>query len=84
MMAAPLRVAPSTGIKQSAYQSTVAATKVVTVLSTSACVSAPSGIKRVAILDFDVHHGNGTQACVANVVPATRKVRLHSILPNTF
>jgi acetoin utilization deacetylase AcuC-like enzyme len=26
-------------------------------------------VRRVALLDFDVHHGNGTQACVARVVP---------------
>lgn len=29
-----------------------------------------SGIKKVAILDFDVHHGNGTEACVANTAPS--------------
>ena len=29
------------------------------------------GIRRVALLDFDVHHGNGTEACVASVVPST-------------
>ena len=23
-------------------------------------------LKRVAVLDFDVHHGNGTQACFEN------------------
>ncbi|KAI8112161.1 hypothetical protein M9434_003485 [Picochlorum sp. BPE23] len=28
------------------------------------------GIKKVAILDFDVHHGNGTEACVANTAPS--------------
>lgn len=28
-----------------------------------------AGIKKVALLDFDVHHGNGTQACVGRVVP---------------
>jgi acetoin utilization deacetylase AcuC-like enzyme len=28
-----------------------------------------SGIQRVAILDFDVHHGNGTEACLRNLVP---------------
>jgi hypothetical protein len=33
-----------------------------------------AGIQRVAILDFDVHHGNGTQAVVANTQPSTRKV----------
>lgn len=32
-----------------------------------------SGIKRVAILDFDVHHGNGTEACVANTAPSLDK-----------
>ncbi len=24
----------------------------------------------MALLDFDVHHGNGTQACVGNTVPS--------------
>ncbi len=23
----------------------------------------------MALLDFDVHHGNGTQACIGNTVP---------------
>lgn len=34
-------------------------------------------IKRVAILDFDVHHGNGTEACVRNLIPhvKTHKVK---------
>jgi acetoin utilization deacetylase AcuC-like enzyme len=30
-----------------------------------------AAIKKVAILDFDVHHGNGTQSCVANLTPNT-------------
>lgn len=30
------------------------------------------GIKRVALLDFDVHHGNGTEACVAATAPTLR------------
>jgi hypothetical protein len=30
---------------------------------------AHAGIKKVALLDFDVHHGNGTQACIRNTVP---------------
>jgi len=29
------------------------------------------GIQRVAILDFDVHHGNGTEALVRNLEPTT-------------
>jgi len=34
------------------------------------------GVKRVAIVDFDVHHGNGTEECVRNLQPArlTHKV----------
>jgi acetoin utilization deacetylase AcuC-like enzyme/ankyrin repeat protein len=32
-----------------------------------------AGIKRVALLDFDVHHGNGTEACVANTAPSLAK-----------
>eukprot|EP01138_Halocafeteria_seosinensis_P012190 gb/GECG01012458.1/.p1 GENE.gb/GECG01012458.1/~~gb/GECG01012458.1/.p1 ORF type:complete len:801 (+),score=102.21 gb/GECG01012458.1/:1-2403(+) len=27
---------------------------------------------KVAIVDFDVHHGNGTEACVENLVPTVR------------
>lgn len=42
------------------------------------------GVKRVAILDFDVHHGNGTEACVKATQPSTRKVTIWFIddLPN--
>ena len=29
----------------------------------------PNQVKRVAIVDFDVHHGNGTEACVRNLRP---------------
>lgn len=32
------------------------------------------GIQRVAILDFDVHHGNGTRACVSNTAPGKLQV----------
>lgn len=32
-----------------------------------------AGIKRVALLDFDVHHGNGTEACVKDTAPSLRK-----------
>ena len=32
-----------------------------------------AGIRRVALLDFDVHHGNGTQACVGGAVPGVAK-----------
>ncbi|CAN0047760.1 unnamed protein product, partial [Heterosigma akashiwo] len=28
-----------------------------------------AGVRRVAIVDFDVHHGNGTEDCVRNLVP---------------
>jgi len=28
------------------------------------------GIKKIAIIDFDVHHGNGTEAVVRNLVPS--------------
>jgi acetoin utilization deacetylase AcuC-like enzyme len=30
-----------------------------------------NGIKKVAIVDFDVHHGNGTEAIIENLVPVT-------------
>ena len=36
-----------------------------------------STIKKVAILDFDVHHGNGTEACVRNLVPSLRSQVSH-------
>lgn len=29
-------------------------------------------VRRVAILDFDVHHGNGTEAIVRNLVPSVK------------
>jgi hypothetical protein len=32
------------------------------------------GIQRVALLDFDVHHGNGTRACVSNTAPSKLQV----------
>lgn len=35
-------------------------------------LKSPAGLKKVAILDFDVHHGNGTQACVGAVMPFNR------------
>lgn len=28
-------------------------------------------VKKVAIIDFDIHHGNGTEACVQAVLPTT-------------
>ena len=42
------------------------------------CAYRNQGIARVAILDFDVHHGNGTEACIENLVPSTL-VDKHSI-----
>ena len=27
-------------------------------------------VKKVAIVDFDIHHGNGTEACVRNLIPS--------------
>ena len=41
----------------------------------SACAVLPAGIKRVALLDFDVHHGNGTEACVAATAPSLRSFK---------
>lgn len=38
------------------------------------CVHRAAGIRRVALVDFDVHHGNGTQAVVQNCVPSVTKV----------
>jgi acetoin utilization deacetylase AcuC-like enzyme len=34
------------------------------------------GLRRIAIVDFDVHHGNGTQACVEDD-PSIRFISLH-------
>ena len=39
------------------------------------CVHRHKGIKKVAIIDFDVHHGNGTEALVANTAPSAPKVK---------
>jgi acetoin utilization deacetylase AcuC-like enzyme/ankyrin repeat protein len=35
-----------------------------------------NGVKKVAIVDFDVHHGNGTEAIVENLVPITLKTEI--------
>ena len=37
------------------------------------------GVSKVAVIDFDVHHGNGTEACFRNVVPSMKSVELHPI-----
>ncbi|GLD94846.1 hypothetical protein PINS_up003471 [Pythium insidiosum] len=34
-----------------------------------------AGVHRVAILDFDVHHGNGTEEIVRQLVPSTAELR---------
>ncbi|KAJ0401781.1 hypothetical protein P43SY_006035 [Pythium insidiosum] len=34
-----------------------------------------AGVNRVAILDFDVHHGNGTEEIVRQLVPSTAELR---------
>ena len=33
-------------------------------------------IKKVALIDFDVHHGNGTEACVSSVTPRVVKQKM--------
>ncbi len=35
------------------------------------------GIKKVAIVDFDVHHGNGTEEIVRTLVPGMETVPLN-------
>eukprot|EP00947_MAST-08B_sp_MAST-8B-sp1_P005845 g5845.t1 len=35
------------------------------------CVYRHAGVRKVAIIDFDVHHGNGTEALVRNLRPST-------------
>jgi len=36
-------------------------------------------LRRVAIVDFDVHHGNGTEACVEATVPGTVKLPFSTV-----
>lgn len=36
------------------------------------------GISKVAIIDFDVHHGNGTEEIIRQLVPTTERVTLTS------
>lgn len=35
-----------------------------------------SGISKIAIIDFDVHHGNGTEQIVRNVSPGNRAIKM--------
>eukprot|EP00559_Dactyliosolen_fragilissimus_P009586 CAMPEP_0184865290 /NCGR_PEP_ID=MMETSP0580-20130426/17567_1 /TAXON_ID=1118495 /ORGANISM="Dactyliosolen fragilissimus" /LENGTH=1213 /DNA_ID=CAMNT_0027364421 /DNA_START=103 /DNA_END=3744 /DNA_ORIENTATION=+ len=36
------------------------------------------GIKKVAIIDFDVHHGNGTEEIVRQLIPSTERARIQT------
>lgn len=36
------------------------------------------GIRKVAIVDFDVHHGNGTEAIIRQLVPTTEKAAVRT------
>ena len=36
------------------------------------------GIRKVAIIDFDVHHGNGTEEIIRQLVPVTEKVAIRT------
>ena len=36
------------------------------------------GIRKVAIIDFDVHHGNGTEEIIRQLVPVTEKVSIRT------
>jgi acetoin utilization deacetylase AcuC-like enzyme/ankyrin repeat protein len=36
------------------------------------------GIKKVAIIDFDVHHGNGTEEIIRNLIPVVEKVNVQT------
>ncbi|CAK4199557.1 unnamed protein product [Aphanomyces euteiches] len=36
------------------------------------------GINRIAILDFDVHHGNGTEDCLRHLVPRVEEIRFET------
>jgi hypothetical protein len=31
------------------------------------------GVQRVCIVDFDVHHGNGSEACVRALIPSVEQ-----------
>ena len=37
-----------------------------------------SGIRKIAIIDFDVHHGNGTEAIIRNLVPTIEKATIRT------
>ena len=41
-----------------------------------------SGVRRVAILDFDVHHGNGTEAIVRALQPSVESSEMKSAVCN--
>ena len=38
-----------------------------------------SVVRRVAIIDFDVHHGNGTEACVEATAPGVAKLPFNTV-----
>lgn len=40
------------------------------------------GIRKIAIIDFDVHHGNGTEQVVRNVGPRSIRCRFSGEYPD--
>ena len=40
------------------------------------CMYRNEGIKKIAIVDFDVHHGNGTEAVIRNLVPNVERTAI--------
>ena len=47
------------------------------------CVYRHKGIKKVAIIDFDVHHGNGTEECIRNLKPNMVENRSAGVMGDT-
>ena len=42
------------------------------------CMYRNEGIRKVAIIDFDVHHGNGTEEVIRNLVPTVEKATIRT------
>jgi acetoin utilization deacetylase AcuC-like enzyme/ankyrin repeat protein len=42
------------------------------------CMYRNEGIRKVAIIDFDVHHGNGTEEIIRNLIPSIEKTAIRT------
>lgn len=59
-----------------AYALSTYAAPYYTLATTATSPQSPVQLERIAIVDFDIHHGNGTEDCIRNLIPHKQKYPL--------